>query len=128
MQDRPTADELLEAIADFLTTDVEPHVPDWLRFQLRVARNSLSIIRRELAHEEHFLLDEWRGLDALLGAAPYPAGPGAIRPAVLSRNDELCARIRAGEFDAPRARRALLEHLRTVVENKLRISNPRYVE
>ncbi len=128
MQDRPTAGELLEAIADFLTMDVEPHVPEWLRFQLRVARNSLTIIRRELAHEDHFLLDEWQGLDALLGTAPYPDEPGATRPAVLSRNDELCARIRAGEFDAPQARRALQEHLRAVVENKLRISNPRYVE
>ena len=128
MQDRPTADELLEAIAEFLTTDVEPHVPDWLRFQLRVARNSLTIIRRELAHEERFLLEEWRGLDALLGAAPRPDAPGVLRPAVLTRNDELCARIQAGEFDPPESRRALLDHLRAVVDNKLRISNPRYVE
>ena len=128
MQDRPTADELLEAIAEFLTTEVEPHVPDWLRFQLRVARNSLTIIRRELAHEERFLLDEWRGLGSLLGAAPFPDGPGAARLAVLSRNDELFARIRAGDFDRPEPRQALVDHLRAVVENKLRISNPRYVE
>ena len=127
MQDRPTADELLEAIADFLTTDVEPHVPDWLRFQLRVARNSLTIIRRELAHEDRFLRDEWQGLDALLGEVPRPDAPTELQLSVLARNEELCARIQAGDFDRPEARRALLEHLRTVVENKLRISNPRYV-
>jgi hypothetical protein len=128
MQDRPTAGELLEAIAEFLVTDVEPHVPDWLRFQLRVARNSLTIIRRELEREGGFLVDEWRGLDALLGGAPRPDSPQDFSPAVLARNDDLCGRIRAGDFDQPERRRALLEHLRTVVDHKLRISNPRYVE
>ncbi len=128
MQDRPTAGELLEAIADFLTLDVEPHVPDWLRFQLRVARNSLTIIRRELEHEERFMVEEWRGLDALLGEAPLLTAPGALRPSLLARNEDLCRRIQTGEFDEPGTRRALLEHLRAVVDNKLRISNPRYVE
>ena len=127
MQDRPTAGELLEAIADFLTLDVEPHVPDWLRFQLRVARNSLTIIRRELEHEDAYLLAEWSGLDTLLGESPRPDSPTELRPGVLARNEELCARIRAGDFDQPEARRALVEHLRAVVANKLRTSNPRYV-
>jgi Domain of unknown function (DUF6285) len=127
MQDRPTAGELLEAIADFLTTDVEPHVPDWLRFQLRVARNSLTIVRRELEHEDEYLLEELRGLNKLLGDAPHPDSPATLRLAVLARNDELCRRISAGDFDQPEARQGLLEHLRTVVDNKLRVSNPRYV-
>src|SRR5215212_8853507 len=116
MQDRPTAGELLEAIADFLTLDVEPHVPDWLRFQLRVARNSLTIIRREMEHEDAYLLEEWSGLDAVLGEAKRPDSPLELRPGVLARNEELCGRIKAGHFDPPEARRALIEHLRAVVD------------
>lgn len=127
MQDRPTAGELLDAIAAFLTTDLEPHVPDWLRFQLRVARNSLTIIRRELDLEARYLVEEWQGLDTLLGAAPFPASPVDLRPSVLARNDALCDQISSGAFDPPEARRLLLDHLRAVVDNKLRISNPRYV-
>ncbi len=127
MQDRPTAGELLEAIADFLTMDVEPHVPEWLRFQLRVARNSLTIIGRELEQEDEHLIEEWQGLDALLGDAPRPESSGALRRSVLERNDALADRIKAGEFDHADARRRLIEHLRVVVDNKLRVTNARYV-
>jgi hypothetical protein len=127
MQDRPTAGELLQAIAEFLVTDVEPHVPDWLRFQLRVARNSLAIIQRELALEDEHIVDEWEGLDMLLGEQPAPRSPREREQAVLVRNDELCRRIEAGGFDQPETRRLLLDHLRAVVHNKLVISNPRYV-
>lgn len=127
MQDRPTAGELLEAVAEFLVTDVEPHVPDWLRFQLRVARNSLAIVQRELAYENEHLIDEWAGLDTLLGEQPIPQSPREQERAVVARNEELCRRIGAGNFDQPDARRLLLDHLRAVVHNKLVISNPRYV-
>lgn len=128
MQDRPTAQELLEAIADFLVTDVWEHVPDWLTFQLRVARNSLLIIGREIEQEEDALIDEWRGLDALLGAAEArPARVRELREAVLDRNAELCQRIRRGEFDAADRRALLVRHLTATVRGKLAISNPRYV-
>ena len=128
MQDRPTAQELLSAIADFLVMDVEPHVPDWLKFQLRVARNSLAIVGRELEHEDRLLMEEWHGLNSVLGERPLSGSAGELREVILARNEELSARIRDGEFDAAAPRRRLLEHLRKVVEGKLLISNPRYVQ
>ncbi|HEY8491260.1 MAG TPA: DUF6285 domain-containing protein [Dehalococcoidia bacterium] len=128
MQDRPTAAELLDAIGDFLVQDVAPHVPPWLTFQLRVARNSLHIIKREIELEEAHLLEEWRGLDALLGDAPRPATLRELRQAVRARNEELCRRIQAGEFDRPDLRRMLVDHLTRTVRDKLLVTNPRYVQ
>jgi hypothetical protein len=127
MQDRPTAVELLDAIADFLVLDVEPHVPDWLRFQLRVARNSLQMIGREFEQEYDYLAEEWVGLNALLGEQPRPAAPRELHRGVLARNEELAARIRAGEYDSAERRRALTAHLTASVRDKLRISNPRFL-
>lgn len=126
MQDRPTAAELLDAIADFLTLDVAPHVPRWLAFQLRVARNSLMVIKREIEHEEAHLVEEWLGLDALLGDAPRPGSLQGLRQALRARNEELCRRIQAGEFDRPDLRRLLVGHLDRTVRNKLLVCSPRY--
>ena len=49
-QDRPTASELLAAIADFLREEAMPaldHANPRLGFQIRVAVNSLAILERE---------------------------------------------------------------------------------
>jgi signal transduction protein with GAF and PtsI domain len=47
---RPTAEELLEAIQEFLGSEVLPTVSDHrLRFRLLVAMNALGIVYRELA-------------------------------------------------------------------------------
>ncbi|MGZ4390140.1 MAG: DUF6285 domain-containing protein [Gaiellaceae bacterium] len=47
---RPTAQELLEAIEEFLGSEVLPTVSDHrLRFRLLVAMNALGIVYRELA-------------------------------------------------------------------------------
>ena len=49
-QDRPTASELLTAIADFLREEATPALDKAeprLGFQMRVAVNSLSILERE---------------------------------------------------------------------------------
>lgn len=50
MQDRPTIDELLEAVAGFLSDDVMPNTQGRLSFHARVAGNVLQMLRRELAH------------------------------------------------------------------------------
>lgn len=127
MQDRPTAPELLEAIADFLQDEVSEHVPDWLSFQLRVARNSLLIVKREIESEERHLHSEWRRLDELLGATEPPATFRELRTALRDRNEQLCTAIREGGFDDQSRRSHLLAHLHATVREKLSITNPRYV-
>ena len=98
MSDRPTAAELIEAVSEFLTSEVVPAASDHrLKFRTLVALNALGIAYRELqATDEVFEVDE---LDAL------------------------AKRIRAGDVDA-----AMLPLLKEHVAAKLRISNPAYLE
>ena len=50
MSDRPTAQELTEAIQEFLGGEILPLLTDHrLRFRLLVAMNALGIVHRELA-------------------------------------------------------------------------------
>jgi Domain of unknown function (DUF6285) len=71
MSERPTAQELAEAIAEFLGGEILPTLTDpRLRFRMLVAMNALSIVHRELA---------------------------AIPPDDDTERRELVARIRAGD-------------------------------
>jgi hypothetical protein len=98
LTDRPTAPELLEAVWEFLSTEVLPTLQDHrLKFRTLVAMNALGIARREL------------------DAAEVGPTPDELR--------ELAARIRAG--DVPDGTHALLE---AHVAAKLRVSNPAYLE
>lgn len=128
MQDRPTVDELLEAIANYLANDVMPATQGRVSFHARVAANTIAIIRRELAHEEDDLGREWQGLARLLGQAEQPGSLLALRAAVEARNHELVGRIQAGEGDAGPWREALLAHLREVTVAKLRVTNPAWLD
>jgi Domain of unknown function (DUF6285) len=98
MCDRPHADELLEAVWEFLSGEILPTLDDQrLKFRTLVAMNALGIARRELETE-----------DGGLGEEELRA---------------LAERIRAG--DVPDDAHAILkEH----VAAKLRISNPQYLE
>ncbi len=50
MSERPTPDELAEAIEEFLAGEILPTLTDHrLRFRTLVALNALGIVRRELA-------------------------------------------------------------------------------
>jgi hypothetical protein len=72
MPDRPDASELIEAVFEFLASEVLPTADDQrLRFRTLVAMNALGIARREL-ESDTVLLD-----------------PGQLA--------DLAARIRAGE-------------------------------
>lgn len=97
MADRPDAQELLEAVFEFLATEVLPNATDHRqKFRTLVAMNALGIARRELESTEPL------------------ASEDALR--------ELAARIRAG--DAPKnVHPRLKEH----VAGKLRVSNPDYL-
>jgi hypothetical protein len=99
MHDRPTALELLEAVSEFLSSEVLPAATDHrMKFRTLVALNALAIARRELQASNSLLLAE-----------------GEVA--------ELARRIRAG--DVPEDALPLLkEH----VAAKLRVSNPAYLE
>ena len=55
MGDRPDAGELLEAVLEFLATEVLPNAADQRqKFRTLVAMNALGIARRELESTEQF--------------------------------------------------------------------------
>ena len=124
MQDRPTYDELLAAVEHFLDTEIVPNVPGARGFHARVAANALRIVRRELEMEDAQLTEEWAGLDALLGEAAPPAGRAALRAELRARNEALCIRILAGDADEGSFAERVRAHVRTVITEKLRVTNP----
>ena len=113
-QDRPTAAELVDAVREFLDTQVMPKLEGHTAFHLRVAINALGIVERELAFAPGFDRHEHSRLQGLLGH------DGELD----SLNHELSARIRAGDFDGENPE--LASHLLTTVLDKLAIANPRY--
>ena len=127
MQDRPTFDELLAAIEHFLDEQTTAGAQGARSFHARVAANALRIVRRELEREDEALEREWEGLDALLGASERPARRRALREALVTRNEALCARIRAGDAGGGPFRTAVLSHVRETVREKLLVSNPRWL-
>jgi len=113
VQDRPTADELLEAIREFLERDVMP-VGGRVGFHGRVAANVVAILRRELALGPAQDDAERSRLVRLLGSDDV----GDLRAA----NAELARLIRARALDDRRA--DVLDHLRATAHDKLAIANP----
>jgi Domain of unknown function (DUF6285) len=124
MQDRGSALELLDAIGRFLRKQSESQSDRWLRFQLLVASNSLAIVKRELEQEEGYLHQEWGMLDELIGVEKMPGMMVELQPAMRERQEALCARIRAGDFDEPEREQALLRFLAAETRNRVSISAP----
>ena len=107
MQDRPTVDELLEAVAGYLREDVMANTSGRTNFHGRVAMNAVEMIRREIATIEDHYSREWDGLDHLLGVQPMPPHISAVREGLIERNRNLSSRIRAGEADSGDWRKAV---------------------
>ncbi|MGH2609649.1 MAG: DUF6285 domain-containing protein, partial [Tepidiformaceae bacterium] len=119
-----TYDELLEAVASFLQNDVMPNTTGRINFHARVAANVVEMVRRELGTRERHLVDEWEGLDALLGEEPQPESLAALTERLHERNAALAVRIRDGFSDTGADRARLLAHLRQTTHDKLTVTNP----
>jgi Domain of unknown function (DUF6285) len=105
---RPTAAELVAAVADFLDNDVRAATDGQVSFHARVAANVLRIVERELADDS--------------------AAEVTGRLAELGFTDEaqLAAGIRAGKLD-DRADE-VLPTLRALVRHRLAVAHPGYDE
>jgi hypothetical protein len=116
-QDRPTAAELLAAIADLLREEVTPvldKADPRLGFQIRVAVNSLAILEREARLGPAADARERERLVKLFG-----------REATLDElNRELADQLRAGARDERDP--ALMAHLEATVADKIAIANPKW--
>ena len=75
MSERPTAQELAEAIEEFLAGEILPTLTDHrARFRMLVALNALGIVRRELEKRPPEDDAEQREFAARIRAGDVPAG------------------------------------------------------
>ena len=107
--DRPTASELLESIREWLERDVLSSVEGRLQFHTRVAINSMNIVLRELE----------------LGNEQEARYTEVLSQLSVSSDAELAKRIRNGDYDAKLL--DVLQALKPVVEDKVRVANPTYL-
>ncbi len=103
---RPTAAELVAAVAEFLETDVRESTTGQVNFHARVAANVLRIVEREL-------------LDDTAGDVT-----NALAEAGFDDEAQLAAAIRAGSLAAPSDQ--VKSALRALVRHRLSIAHPGY--
>lgn len=108
--DVPTATELVEAVREWLESDVMTATEGRLRFHARVAANMLGIVEREL----------------LVGDDQADAHRARLDRLGVVSDEELASRIRAR--DLPGDPDELIGVLRESVVDKLRVANPRYLD
>jgi aminoglycoside phosphotransferase (APT) family kinase protein len=121
---RPSAAELLEAVAAFLTEEVVPTFRGRQRFHALVAANVARVVARETERGAAIIERQCADLWRLLGRPG--ALPSKYRPVELAIDleTELCKRIRAGEADADPWRTPVLAFLENDVRARLEIENP----
>lgn len=89
---RPTAAELIAAVAEFLDTEVRDHTGGAVNFHARVAANALRMVQRELLADGGA---EATTALAGLGVADEAHLAGAIRAGALDdRTDDVMACLR----------------------------------
>ena len=129
MQDRPSSIELLEAAAQFIEREIVPVTDGQRQFQSRVVANVMRIVAREIQIGETLMRDEVDQLAALLGESkPHIHSSSDVREAGLRLVEALSERIRAGDADQGSFRDQVMQLTRRLVEDKLRIDNPRFLE
>jgi hypothetical protein len=106
--DIPSAAGLLDAVREFLESDVLPITEGRLRFHVRVAANVVGMVAREL----------------VLGPEQAAAHTERLNALGMTSDSELAAAIRSGALDwrAADVRAAV----RATVEDKLAVANPAY--
>jgi hypothetical protein len=114
MQDEPTPEELIKAVADFLRDEIAPEIKGHNAFKLRVGINALDLVTRQLALAQASDAAETARLTQLLG----------MQGSRMELNRALCDRIARGEADLQTP--GLSEHLWQTTLAKLAVDQPNY--
>ena len=117
MQDRPTAPELLDAVAAYLFGELRPEVPPEQRFKVLVAANVCAVVAREIRAADAPDREDLELFNDLLGEEVQDVHTAAA---------ELSARLRSGELDDRIDQ--LVPRLEEHVRRKLEIARPGYAE
>ena len=116
MPGRPPTGDLLDVVREFMERDLLPLLSAELWFQCKVAINILGVVVRELQMSPGVEAAERERLAAILGK------PGSVD----DLNRELCALIRQGKIGAESP--ALVQHLRAITTDALKINNPKWID
>jgi hypothetical protein len=114
MQDEPTPEELIKAVADFLRNDIAPMIAGHNAFKLRVSINALDLVTRQLALEQGGAAAEAARLLRLLG----------MQGSLTELNRTLADRIAKGELNLQTP--GLADHLWQTTLDKLAVDQPNY--
>lgn len=107
--DRPTVDELLESVREWLERDVVQVGDTRIAFHARVAANIIEMVRRENGASAEVDLRHDELLESL----------------DVVNEQELVDKIRDGFYDNNLLE--TLQKLRPVVEDKVAVANPKYL-
>ena len=114
MREQPSAAELIDAVAGFITNELAPTLTGRLAFHARVAANALAIVRRELEQGPAADRADAARLTALLG----------MDGDNTTLTEELCRRIETGEIAADDP--ALIDHLWATTLATVAVDQPNY--
>jgi len=114
MQDEPTPEELLGAVANFLRDEIAPQISGHNAFKLRVSINALDLVTRQLRLQEGSDAAEAARLSRLLG----------MQGTLAEFNRALADRIAKGEVDLQTP--GLADHLWQTTLAKLAVDQPNY--
>ncbi len=106
--DAPSAQQLIEAVREWIERDILATTEGRLQFHARVAVNVLAMVEREIE----------------LGAEQAARHAGRLATLGVADDTELAAAIRDRRFD--NRSDELREILAAVVADKLAVANPRY--
>jgi hypothetical protein len=108
--DRPTIDEIVEAVREWLERDVIPATEGRLQFHSRVASNMLAMVERELA----------------LGSSQRDAHDVRLASLGFRTETQLATAIREGTLDERYTE--VKAAVWATVKDKLLVANPKYLE
>ena len=114
MQDEPTPEELIKAVADFLRNDIAPEISGHNAFKLRVSINALDLVTRQLKLQQESDAAEAARLSQLL----------SMQGSLGELNRVLAERIAKGEIDLQTP--GLSDHLWQTTLAKLAVDQPNY--
>jgi hypothetical protein len=110
LHEYPTAAQLIDAVEQFLRTDVMPALDGRLQFHTLVAANVLAVVGRELT----------------LGPAQDAEHADRLERLGVTDDADLAAKIRSGEFAGRLPE--LLESMLADVTAKVSVANPKHLQ
>jgi hypothetical protein len=125
MQDEPTRETILLAVAKFLGQEVRPLVADpKVSFRLLIAAHLCATVAGECDGEDAQNRAELARLRAIFPDLPDAAALPAMKRAIAEGDRRLAAKIREGL--SPEEEALVTKHVQTTLIEKLAVNSPRF--